>query len=804
MAKSKKKTSKTKDSDIEKDIRKIIHKEAESADIADISEEWMKIYSTNIHIQRIAPNFIDGLKPGARRALYGMYCNPSHGTKMRKVAMASSDAIQFHPHGDVSVSDVIYKLGQTWRNNICYVEKQGNFGNIKGMEPAHPRYPECRLSNAAHYIFFSDMKDSNVPMRLAYTGESYEPDYLPAKIPAVLCNPSLSGIGVGVASNIPPFNVSEVIKATITLIKNPKANILLIPDSPTGCNIIDDGQFPKINEVGDDCTLSMSATYDIDYMKNEITITSIPLQQSTDAIISRLVELRKKGAIDDLIDIADKTRKDDVKLVLRLKSSANPDKFIEKILKKKTGLKDTFPVEIRVIDDFQPRVWGTKKLLLEWIEYDRERVRALYNKKLMDVVNEHHMNEVYLMVFKKDNIKRSADIAKSSKNQAQIIRKFMEAYGVTSVQAKTLSTMGYSHFSEESYQKFKDAKVRTEQEIKMYEEIVMDDAMIDEIIIEELKKADKLFGGPRRSAIIKAGKMEEKIPNTMHLVGISKDGYIKKISMDEMTSIGAVGKDSQVIVTMINNRDNLLIFDSNGRLSRVGVSSLPDFSFDDIGVELKRYFTLSGDPVSIINESDVNDGIGDVILVTEKGSGKRVKMTEFAKIKDYKESIILNEGDKLVAAIPAGDEDFIIYTNFGDGIRLHTTDIKYQSRTAKGLSLISLRAGEIVQGINFVEVGCDKLVYVTSKGRLKLTDGKYLPTMNRKDEPLSLVGLDSNEYLIGVGFVSMNDKIVVYRKKSEPVEIKISDVPLTSRAASAQKIVKTPNGDSVVGFKVVR
>lgn len=797
------KKKKSKDQ-IEKDITKIEHRAFDKSDIADISEQWMEIYSTNVNIARITPNFIDGLKPGGRRMLFAMHNNPNQGLKFRKVQIAASETITYHPHGDVSVSDVIYKFGQPWRNNICWIAKQGNFGNIRGSQPAHPRYTESKLTPAANYIFFSDLKYSNVPMRLGYDGEHYEPDYLPARIPAVLCNPSFSGIGIGVATNIPPFNVSEVIGATIKLIKNPKADILLVPDSPTGCDIVDNGQFKKMNEIGDDCTLTMSATYQIDYVKNVITITSLPLQQSTDAVVSKLIAMRKSGKLEGLNDIQDETNNAEVCLKLFLKSDENPDKFIEKILAKKTGLRDTFPVEIRVIDDYQPRVWGTKKLLLEWIEYRRECVRAIYNKRYADTDSAHHMNEVYLMVCNKENAKKTATIATTSKNKEEMSSRFMKEYGVSSLQAKTLTGMNFSQLSESAYEKFKSIKIETTKELEDLERVLTTPGGIDEVIINELKEADKLFGGPRKSAIIKAGKIEEKIPNTMHLIGISKDGYIKKVSMEGYKSIGTVGKTSQVMVTAINNRDNMLIFDANGRLSRVGVSALPDMDFDDIGVELTRYFTLSAEPISIINETDVNEGVGDIILVTEQGSGKRVKMTEFAKIKDFKESIVLNEGDHLVAAIPAGDEDFIIYTNFGDGIRLNTTSIKYQSRTAKGLSLISLRKGEVVVGIDFLEEGCDKLLYVTSAGRLKMTDGKYLPTMNRKDEPISLIGLDPNEYLVGVGFVSEKDRVIIYRKKSDPIEIPLSKIPITSRVAKAEKLVKTPSGDNVTGFKVIR
>lgn len=793
---------------IDKDITQITENKFERKDIADISEEWIKVYATNVNIARITPHAIDGLKPGARRMLYSMKNNASGGTKFIKLLRSMSDTVQYHPHGDTSVSDVIYRYGQPWKNSVTLIDKQGNYGNIKGLPPAHPRYTECKLSDAAQCILFADIKDSNVPMRTSYDGESKEPDYLPARIPLVLCNPGFSSIGIGVSSNIPPFNMHEVIEATIKLIKNPDAKIMLLPDSPTGCNIIDDGQFGIVNDVGGapGLTLSMSATYEIDYVKNIITITSIPLQQSTNAIISRLVEMRKAGKkkMDELVDIVDDTSGDTVDLKLFLSSSSNPDEFMRVILTKKTGLKDTYPIEIRVIDDFKSHVWGVKELLLRWIEYRQECVRATYNKKLMDATNKHHMNEVYLMVFSENNIEKTGEIARTSANTAEMAGRFMKAYGITSLQANTLCNMGYKQFSKEAYQKFKEVKVETEKQMKEYQEIILDDGAVDEVIIAQMKEIDQKFGTPRKSAIIKAGEPEEKIPNVMYLIGISRDGYIKKVSPEESASIGAVGKTTQVIVTLINNRDNLLIFGDDGRMSRIGVSSIPEMNYDDPGIELSRYYTLTGAPVSVLNEKATADGIGDIVIVTKKGFGKKVKMSEFAKIKDFKDVINLSEGDSLVAAIPAGEEDFVIYTNFGDGIRLNTSSIKYQGRNAKGLSLITLRKNEEVVGINFMESGCDKLLYVTSAGRLKMTEGKLLPLMDRRSDPIALIALEPNEYLVGVSFVSVKDSVIIYRRKSEPVELPLTKVKVTTRIAKPEKLIKTPSGDAVTGFKVVR
>lgn len=803
--------AKKKHTQVNKDVVNLKHKPAEVVNVADISEDWLKIYGANVNIARMSPQLIDGLKPVAKRALYGMHTNPNKGLVSRKVLRCMADALAYHPHGDGSIGDVIYTMGSTWLQNIMYIDPQGNYGNVRGDDAAAPRYTEAKISKAANWIFFSDMKDSNVPMRPSYDGDNMEPDYLPARIPTILCNPQFSGIGIGLATNIPPFNPGEVCQATIKLIKNPKANIMLIPDSPTGCDIVDTGMFEGLNKDGDDVTLTMQASYDIDYISNVITITSLPFHIGSDQVVSAVVNLRKTEKEKDptkgfngLIDIHDNSAEDRVELKFLLKKDVNPDEFIELLLKKKTNLKKTYPVEIRCIEDLQSRVFGTKELLLEWIDYRRECVRAIYNKKLMEALSEHHMNEVFLFVLNGENLKKTIKIAKESEDKASMEQAFIDAYGITSLQAKTLSNMRTYQYSKKAYEEYKEAKKNLEKDIKDYTAIIEDDNAVDEVIIDQLKFAIKNFCGPRRSQVIKAGKLKEKIPNTKHIIGISKDGYIKKLNIDQSISIGTVGNTSQVIVTLISNRDNLLIFDSEGRITRVGVSSIPDIDIDDIGVDLTRYFKSKGTPISIINESDLDSDSGDIILVTANGIGKRVKMSEFAKIKDFKESITLTEGDSLIAAIPAGDEEFIIYTNFGDGIRLRSTDIKRQSKDAKGLKLITLRSNEKVAGIDFLEKGCDKILYITSAGRLKMTEGRLLPLMNRKDEPLSLIGLDPNEYLIGVGFVSPEDTVVVYRKKGTPVDIPLKNVPVTTRVAKAEKMVKTPSGDMVTGFKVKR
>ena len=770
-------------------------------DVAEASEEYTKLFGSNKNLYRVMPSMIDGLKPVQRRILYSMYKNPNKGSKPRKVMQILGDAVSYHPHG--GQADVVGNMATSWQCNIPYLVPQGNFGSIRGDEQGAERYIEASLSRFANICFFKDFDRCSVPMKLAYTGDGYEPEYLPARYPTVLFNPVLSSIGLGLASNIPPFNPKEVLEATIKLIKDPSTKIKLIPDSPTGCNVVDNGQFTEINKTGEG-SFTLQATYEIDYFKNIITIRSLPLQVTSEMVNQRLVKMKQEGKLDELKLINDDTNNGDVKIDLFLESDANPDKFIRKVMKRSTGLKMPYSCIIRVIDDYSDYLYSPKELLLEWIEYRRECVRSIYNKDIVTTMEEKHLNDIMLMIFKKDNIDKTIAIAKKSKSREEIESKLMKEYGISSIQARAIAGMKVYQFNKEMYHECEERGKKLKKSITECEKILNNDAEIDKIIISELEEGIKLFGGPRRSKIIKAKSDEVDIPNTNHLIGISKDGYIKKIGIDNI-SIGVIGKTSSGAVAMVNNRENIIVLDSSGRLSRIGVSSIPDMEYDDIGVEMSRYFTVNGNIVAIVTESDLKDAPGMLVLVTENGIGKKVLLSEFSKIKDFKPAITLDDGDALVSAFPAIDTDeFIIYTNMGDGVRLSGEDIKLYGKAAKGLRLLTLKDGEKVSGVNIVNPKANKLLFITSAGRMKMTELKYLPVMKRKDDVISLINLDKNETLVGVVACSKKNTIEVFRKKSGPIKIALSDVPVTSRAAKAEKLVKTPKGDVVMSFRLLK
>ena len=779
--------------------------EVESFDIGEASEEWVKVFAANKNVYRTLPNIVDGLKPVQCRILYALYTNKNHGMKNIKVARVSGDTMgQFHPHGDSGINEAIVNMAQPWRNNIILLEPYGSFGDICGSRAAAARYIETALTKFTYKCYFSDFDKTNVPMKDTYTGDDREPEYLPARYPVVLFNPQLSGIGYGLASNIPSFNPKEVMEATINLIRDKKYKVRLIPDSPTGCDVVDIGLFDQINKTGKG-KVTMQAGYDIDYVQNIITIKSIPLQNNVDDIIKKIVELRKSGNLDELANISDKSKDSTVSLSLFIKGDENPDKVIEKLMKKKCGLKETYSCEIRVVDDYLPKLIGPKKLLLEWIEYRRDCIRSIYNNIMIKLMSDFHMNTILMFIFNSNNLEKTIQIARTSKNKAEMMTRLIKEYDITSLQAETIANMRVSSFNKDKYAEYVETDKSLKESIKSVEKILESDREVDKIMVAQLEEGIKLFGSPRKSRVIKEGVSDKLIPDKDYLIGISKDGFVKKVPIDKM-SIGTVGKTSSVVVLSINNRDNLLIFDSEGKISRINISVLPDMKYSGNGIELERFFRISGEVVTIMKESDVKDCINsNIVLVTEKGFGKKVSLAEFNNLNDQKISITLNGGDKLVSAIPSVDtDDFIVYTNFGDGIRLSTKEFKLYGKTAKGLNLLSLKRNEKVVGIDILDGDKDKLIYITSSGRMKMTKEEYLPLMKRKDEPVSLISLESNEQLINVSSVYGNEKVLCYRKKSTPSEVELKDVSVTSRIAKAEKLVKTPKGDEVVGCKIIR
>lgn len=515
---------------------------------------------------------------------------------------------------------------------------------------------------------------------------------------------------------------------------------------------------------------------------------------------------------EEIVDISDSTKNGEVDILIHLKSDANPDKVLKQLFKKNTNLKMTYPVGIMVIDDYVSYDYGVKGLLLEWIEYRRDIVRSMFLNALQIALEKQHMNKVLLMVFNKDNIETTVQIAKNSKSRKDTIEKLMSEYDITSLQAATIADMHVYNFNEDSYNRYKQEELDLKEEIKYINGMLEHDENIDKFIIEQLEEGIKKYGRPRMSKVVKENnKNDNSIPDTNHLIGISASGYIKKISSNTNSSIGKVGKENGNLTVMeVNNREDILVIDSTGKVSKISVSAIPDMDFNDIGIEIGRYFSVSGKVVALMELPSLNilktkDENLCIIFITKNGFAKKVPISEFKKISNYKVGITLNDDDEVAMAMFAFDrslKDIVIYTNLGNGIRLPITEIRTLGKQAKGIKQIDLKDGEYVVNASKISANKKLLFYITSSGRVKLTELKYFPVMQRKDKLVPLIQLNANESLVGISSVSKNDTVMVYRKHSEPVELSLKDLEISTRVAKGEKVIKTVKGDSVVAYKV--
>lgn len=777
--------------------------------IAEISEEWVKLCGANRNLARNVINISDGLKPVQRRTLFYLYNTvPNESTSLIKVAKIQGCVIgEYHPHGDSSVYDAIVRMVQWWKNNIPLLGKQGTFGNQRGDDAGQARYIHAGLTEFAWKCFLSEMKYVNVDMMETYVGDgTMEPEYLPSRYPYMFLNGSI-GVGEGLASNIPPYNFKEVLEVTKQLIDNPDKSIYLVPDSPTGCYIVDDGQFNDVcNDINIDSTRSkyrQKAIIEVDDINNIINITNIPLNTSTDDVTKLIVDNRNQWP--EVKDIKDSTGEYIVDLKIELKDDVNPQKFIEKLYKK-TSLEKGYAINLVMIDNYEPKDFTIKSALLKWIENRRDTVTSYYTNKLVKYMSELRMYEILVFMTDGDNSNESLNIIKNNKKDTAK-KLLMQKFNIDSVQAGRIANMRLYQLSLEMHDEYVEKYNEYKKLVEEMKTILSDDKYLDKHIKEELDEGIKLFGSDRKSPIISEEK-EKKIPNKDVLLAISRDGFAKKVKM-KTPAIGKVGnKNSDYTAIVINERDNLLVFDKAGRVSKIPTHSIPMVDVSEVGISLKRYFTVADDIICMmkdISDKNIKEN-AYIIFITEHGFSKKTKLDEFNKIKDYKLGINLEEGDKLASVIITSENDtreLITYTNLGRGMKLNPKEsVRTYSRNSKGLCLTNLQEGEHFVSADIIDSDNEYLAYITSTGCMKLTETKYLPTVDRKSDMLRLINLDEKEQLVGIISVNKNSTITIYKKSGDPQEIEVKSMEVTTRASKATKIIKLRRGDSVVAYKV--
>lgn len=778
------------------------------------ARDAIAIFAPNKNVYRHIPFMTDGLLPSERRVLYAMYhdINALPNKQYKKLALIIGMAMKYHPHGETNIYNTCVKLARDWKNAVKFIDGSGSYGNEMGDPAAAFRYLEARLSEFAYDCYFKDFDEDLVAMKDGYIDSITEPEYLPAKYPVVLTK-SCKAIGYGMYSEFPNYNFKELCEFTIKLIDNPDYDKILYPDIPNGCDIIDDGQFDEIRRTGRG-KFRMKSKVNIDYSKNMIQVLSVPMNTNLDQIKTKIVDMGKSGELIGFHDIHiqnDKRNKkskkhkkgDTAKLSIDIlfKQGTDLDKALE-LLYKKTPMMSSASYDLTLVDEYKLKHYTVKTLLLDWLSFRRDIKRREINKQITKKTERIHVLDTLIFITNLRNGQITIKLANESNDVEEFRFKLMNKFGLSSLQASSVSNLNITAFNKSSHEKYIEEKKKLDEELKELLRITKSSKEIDSIIKKELNEGIKKFSRPRISDVVKFGETSY-VPDTNHKIIITKDNRIKKLSVKEkgvgLLADGDKGKE----MFEINNRDMILIFDRMGNMSEIEVNNITSTPVDNIGVDLSNMINISGNIVTAFRKP--TDESVFIVLTTKKGLSKKLSYKNIKKIRGTVVAIKLAEDDELVSVdlLCGENKDMIVYTREGGGIRINTDEIREYGRAAYGLSVIDLAEDDEVIGTTMIDNKHKYMLIVTNKGRMKKCTLSTFATMKRKSQTLQLSRLDKNEVIVAVKSVKNSDKFMVYTQFIEE-EFKVKDIPELNRLHPCKKLMGVRTGDRVIDVVIDR
>lgn len=673
-------------------------------------------------------------------------------------------------------------------------------GNSLSGDPAGAsRYIYGALSEYARACFFDDWKYSVVDMTMGYDEETKEPIYLPAKYPNVLLNGCL-GIGYGLASNIPCYNFKEVIDATILLMKDPNANIVLIPDSPTGCDIIETN-FAEICNRGSG-KFSMRCKYEIDDENNTIIIKALPYLVTVNTVREKIADIKVNGGLSELINMNDLSGSE-VNLQLVIRDDVNPYKFMRKLIKTVPDLEKGYPVNINVVNNLEMFDYSIKQVLLEWIKWRREQKRTVITHKRSALLAEQRTNDVKIFIMNKQNLDETITIFRTSKNREAIEAKLIERYKhseirMDSLQAKTISMMRFHELSTDSYDECIKRRSELEEEINEVESLLNGENSVDKVIVAELRDGAKRFGYPRRSNVVPSKIKVSSEVEGYCILQLSSDGNIIRKPTSNIYE-EAIPTDNNGYAVRVDNDSSFILVDEYGYYSFVKAKDIPI----DTEVPINRYLKrpLDGKIIAMLPNDIENSKC--CTLISRKGTIKRINISDMLPSK--KPCMALDDEDRIVKGLVTETKtvkDILIYTKNGMGQRFDPNSIRITSPTAKGGNGFKLADDDEIIGCYKINPAENQYIcYITMKGRVRLNLIEYLPTRTSKhDAMVKLIDLVNRDKLISIIGCNKLDKIQVFFNDGDSEVIEIHKL---EESTMGSKPIKVTSKDAVQ-FNIVK
>jgi DNA gyrase subunit A len=796
--------------------------------VENVMEDSYLRYSMSVIVERALPDVRDGMKPVHRRILYSMNSDGLRSSARHRKSANVVGAVmgKYHPHGDSSIYDALVRMAQPWSMRYMLINGQGNFGSMDGDPPAAMRYTEAKMARVADELLV-DIDKETVEFRDNYDGTAQEPAVLPGKLPNLLLNGQL-GIAVGMATNIPPHNLSELIDATVYQIDHEDASLddllkyIKGPDFPTGGVVFGKESLKTAYATGRGGVVVRGVAEVVEGAKgrHQIVISEIPYALNKESLIIKIADLVKEKKVGGISDIRDESARGVVRIVIDLKKDAYPKKLLNQLYKL-TPLQTAFHYNMMaLVDGIQPRVLGLQDIIGEHIKHRRVVVRRRTEYELRKAKERAHVLEGLKIAL--DHIDEVIATIRASETTDEAQANLIKQFGLSEIQAKAILAMQLRTLAGLERKKIEDELAELIKLITELEAILADEKKILKIVKDELLQLKKQYGDERRTKIIphELGKLsdEDLVPDEQVVVTLTAANYVKRSSVAEYKKQGRGGKGRRGMVTreedliehVVNasTHDFLLFFTNKGRVFRIKTYEVPAASLNAKGVALVNLLQLQPEEsVSAVINVSKQHNAKNLIMCTVRGV---VKKTPFEQYQNVRTSgliaINLDDGDELKwIRMTNGDNEVLISTAQGQAIRFHERDARPLGRVSRGVRGIRLRSGDRVIGMDIVEEGSS--IFVISKhGYGKRTKvAQFTPHARGGVGIRSAVVNSKTGDLIGVKSLSEADgqEVIIISSQGQTIRLGLKNIPALGRATQGVRIMRLNDGDEVVSLALV-
>mgnify|MGYP004612287417 CR=1 FL=1 len=802
-----------------------IFHERDSHDVNDIVQEIKDSfldYSMSVITSRAIPDLRDGLKPVHRRILWSMFEDGNTPDKPHKKSATTVGYVMghYHPHGDSSIYDAMVRLAQWFNQRYTLVDGHGNFGNIDGDGAAAYRYTEARLSKISLEML-RDIRKETVDMMPNFDETSPEPTVLPSRIPNLLVNGSM-GIAVGMATNIPPHNLGEVIDACVAYIDNPDIDVnglmqyIKGPDFPTGGIILGNSGIKKAYETGKGSITIRSRAEIVEHGNHsQIVVTEVPYGVNTYELKNKVAELVRDKVIEGISDYHTDL-KNGIKITMTLKKDANPQVVLNNLYKH-TSFQVNYGINMLVIDMGTPRTLGLKDIISKYLDHQSEVIVRRTRFDLKKAEERTHILEGLKIAL--DNIDEVVKLIRSSKSDQDAKEGLMSRFGLDDIQSQAILDMRLRRLTGLEREKIEEELEQLIELIKDLRDILANEQRVLDIIKEEMLEIKDKYADERRTSIdmtaIDYIEDESLIPVEDIVVTLTNKGYVKRVNSQtyKTQNRGGVGvkgmttneEDFVEQLISMTTHDYLLFFTDKGKVYRIKGYEVPEYSRQSKGLPIINLLSIEkNEQVTVMLKVENNDSNKFIVFCTQNGLIKRTELTEFDNIRNNgKIAITLKDNDKLISARKTdGTKEIMIASSNGRMIRFNENEIRVMGRTASGVRGIDLGDG--------ICVGCEvtdkteQILVVTEKGYGKRTNIEEYRQTHRGSKGVKALNItDKNGNIVSFKIVNQNEDLMIITNNGIIIRLPIDQISITGRVAQGVKLINLKEEQNVSTVAII-